>query len=384
MKKKITDTRDLYERTFRIIKKGDLLKGTVVEIREEGVFVDIGYKSEGVIPLDELSHKPFTTPEDVVNVGDEVDVFVLKMDEEGGVILSKKRADLEQNWRRILESYKSGTPIKGTVIERVKGGLIVDVGFRGFVPATHVDMEPPGALEKYIGEPFELKILEVDRAQRKIVLSRRLVLEEEQRRRKEQTLRELFEGEIRDGKVVRITRFGAFIDLGGVDGLVHLSELSWDRVKHPREVVKVGDNVKVMVLKVDRENERISLSIKQAIPDPWLDVEEKFRVGDVIKGKITKIAKSYAFVHLKYGIEGLVPLRELSERKITHPSDILSVNDEVKVVIMNIDPSSRRILLSVKRVREVEEEKKVRDYLNSQVAAKTTLGEVFRDKLSQL
>jgi 4-hydroxy-3-methylbut-2-enyl diphosphate reductase len=383
MKKRITDTRDLYDKTFRIIKKGDILKGTVVEIREEGVFVDIGYKSEGVIPPEELSYKPFTTPEDVVDVGDEIDVFVLKIDEEG-VTLSKKRADLEQNWRRILEAYKSGTPIKGTVVERVKGGLIVDVGFRGFVPATHVDIEPPGVLDRYIGELFELKILEIDRAQRKVVLSRKLALEEEQRRRKEQTLRELFEGEIRDGKVVRITRFGAFIDLGGVDGLVHLSELSWDRVKHPREVVKVGDDVKVMVLKVDRENERISLSIKQAIPDPWLDAEEKFRVGDVVKGKVTKIAKSYVFVHLQYGIEGLVPLRELSERKITHPSDILSINDEVKVVILGIDSSSRRILLSVKRVREVEEEKKVREYLNSQVTTKATLGEVFKDKLSQL
>ncbi|MBI3925242.1 MAG: 30S ribosomal protein S1 [Armatimonadetes bacterium] len=341
---------EAYEETFRSIKRGQLLKGKVVQINEDSVMVDIGYKTEGVIPLSQLTHRRDARPEDVVSVGEEIDVMVKKIDEgDGTLVLSKKRADLEAAWLRVVDAYENNKTLIATCTEQVKGGLIVDLGLRGFVPASHVDLRPVHDLSDYVGESLEMKVLEIDRNRRKIVLSRKKALEEERTKMKERTLDDLEEGEIVSGTVARLTNFGAFINLGGVDGLVHISELAWRRIKHPQDVVRVGEKVEVRVLSVNRDRERISLSLKQARPDPWMTIGDELKLNDIITGRVTKIAKNYAFVEVKEGVEGLVPVSELADYKIVKPTDVLKPDQEVKVKVLEIKPEARRILLSVRQ-----------------------------------
>jgi 4-hydroxy-3-methylbut-2-enyl diphosphate reductase len=383
--KKITDFRDLYERTFKAVERGEVVRGKVVDIEGGSVLVDVGYKSDGIIPIDELSHKEFNDPNEVVSIGEEIDVYVLKVeDKDGNLLLSKKRADLEKTWCRVLDAYKEGGIVEGPVVDRVKGGLLVDVGVQGFVPASHIEIGMAGNLSDYLGELFRMKVLEVNRSQRKVVLSRKLVIEEDLRERKKRTLEEIYEGEIREGRVVRITGFGAFVDIGGVDGLVHLSELSWRRIRHPRDVVKVGDTIKVMILSIDKEKERIALSLKQALPDPWLTADEEFPVGKIIRGRVTKVAKSYVFVALNKEIEGLIPIRELSDRKISHPRDVVSEGKEVEVMITEVKPTERRILLSIREVKRAMEKKEIEEYLRSQTSPAVTLGDRFKGKFEKI
>jgi len=359
------ELREAIEASLRAFKEGDILEGTVVKIDRDEVLLDIGYKSEGVIPTKELSIRHDVDPGQVVKVGDEVEALVLqKEDKEGRLILSKKRAQYERAWGRIEEVMQSGGTIKGPVIEVVKGGLILDIGLRGFLPASLVDLRRVRDLHPFVGNELEAKIIELDRNRNNVVLSRRAFLEESQSEGRKKFLESLQKGERRKGTVSSIVNFGAFVDLGGVDGLVHVSELSWKHVDHPSEVVQVGQEVEVEVLDVDLERERVSLSLKATQEDPWKEFERKYSAGEIIDGQVTKLVPFGAFVRVAAGIEGLVHISEISEQHIETPESVLSVGDEVRVKVIEVDVPRRRISLSMRQVggamprpaTEIEEE----------------------------
>jgi small subunit ribosomal protein S1 len=359
------ELREAIEASLRDFKEGDILEGTVVKIDRDEVLLDIGYKSEGVIPTKELSIRHDVDPSQVVKVGDEVEALVLqKEDKEGRLILSKKRAQYERAWGKIEEVMQSGGTIKGPVIEVVKGGLILDIGLRGFLPASLVDLRRVRDLHPFVGTELEAKIIELDRNRNNVVLSRRAFLEESQSEGRKKFLESLQKGERRKGTVSSIVNFGAFVDLGGVDGLVHVSELSWKHVDHPSEVVQVGQEVEVEVLDVDLERERVSLSLKATQEDPWKEFERKYSAGEIIDGQVTKLVPFGAFVRVAAGIEGLVHISEISEQHIETPESVLSVGDEVRVKVIEVDVPRRRISLSMRQVggamprpaTEIEEE----------------------------
>ena len=319
------------------------------------MLVDIGYKSEGVIPSKELSIRQDVDPSQIVNIGDKVEALVLqKEDKEGRLILSKKRAQYERAWGRIEEIMASGGTIKGPVIEVVKGGLILDIGLRGFLPASLVDLRRVRDLHPFVGQELECKIIELDRNRNNVVLSRRAFLEESQSEGRKTFLQSLQKGERRKGTVSSIVNFGAFVDLGGVDGLVHVSELSWKHVDHPSEVVAVGQEVEVEVLDVDLERERVSLSLKATQEDPWKEFERKYRAGEIITGQVTKLVPFGAFVRVAQGIEGLVHISELSNTHVESPESVVNVGDQVQVKVIDVDVSRRRISLSMRQVAEGE------------------------------
>ena len=375
---------DAYEESFRELKRGEFLTGRVIQVNDEGAMVDVGYKTEGFIPVNQLTHRKDVNPKELLEEGQDVKVVVLKVNHsEGQVLLSKRQADVEAAWFSILEAHQNGEVLESTCVEQVKGGLIVDIGLRGFVPASHVDLRPVSDLSDYVGEVMRLKVLEVDQKRRKVVLSRKKALEDERDKLKEKTLTELAEGQIVSGEVARLTNFGAFVNLGGVDGLVHISEMSWKRIKHPSEIVRVGEQVDVRVLGVDRGKERISLSLKQARPDPWQDLEEKFAIGNVVPGKVTKLAKNYAFVEVMDGIEGLVPLSELSEFRVSKSSDVLTVGQEVKVRVIDLKPDQRRMTLSVRQA-EAGISPSVSSNASSGQAGGFTIGDRLPDSLKQM
>ncbi len=339
------------EASLRDFKDGDIMEGVVVKIDRDEILLDIGYKSEGVIPSKELSIRHDVDPNEVVSVGDRIEALVLqKEDKEGRLILSKKRAQYERAWGRIEETMASGQTIKGPVIEVVKGGLILDIGLRGFLPASLVDLRRVRDLQPYIGTELECKIIELDRNRNNVVLSRRAFLEESQSEGRKKFLENLQKGERRKGTVSSIVNFGAFVDLGGVDGLVHVSELSWKHVDHPSEVVAVGQEVEVEVLDVDLERERVSLSLKATQEDPWKEFERRYKAGEVIPGQVTKLVPFGAFVRVSQGIEGLVHISELSHEHIDTPESVLSVGDEVQVKVVDVDVSRRRVSLSMRQV----------------------------------
>ena len=327
-----------------------------MKVDRDEVLVDIGYKSEGVIPSKELSIRQDVDPSQVVHVGDPIEALVLqKEDKEGRLILSKKRAQYERAWGRIEEIMAQGGTIKGPVIEVVKGGLILDIGLRGFLPASLVDLRRVRDLHPFVGQELECKIIELDRNRNNVVLSRRAFLEESQSEGRKKFLESLQKGERRKGTVSSIVNFGAFVDLGGVDGLVHVSELSWKHVDHPSEVVQVGQEVDVEILDVDLERERVSLSLKATQEDPWKEFERKYRAGEVIAGQVTKIVPFGAFVRVAQGIEGLVHISELSAEHVESPEQVVQVGDEVQVKVIDVDVSRRRISLSMRQVGEAEE-----------------------------
>ncbi len=342
---------DAVEASLRDFKDGDIVEGTIVKIDRDEVLLDIGYKSEGVIPAKELSIRHDIDPNEIVHVGDKVEALVLqKEDKEGRLILSKKRAQYERAWGRIEEVMQSGGTIKGPVIEVVKGGLIVDIGLRGFLPASLVDLRRVRDLHPYVGQEIEAKIIELDRNRNNVVLSRRAFLEESQSEGRKKFLESLQKGERRKGTVSSIVNFGAFVDLGGVDGLVHVSELSWKHVDHPSEVVQVGQEVEVEILDVDLERERVSLSLKATQEDPWKEFERKYQAGEIIEGQVTKLVPFGAFVRVAAGIEGLVHISELSEQHVDSPESVLSVGDQVRVKVIEVDVARRRISLSMRQV----------------------------------
>jgi small subunit ribosomal protein S1 len=339
-----------YDATLKPFEEGDVVSGDVVRIDKDEVLVDIGYKSEGVIPSTELSIRRSVDPAEEVSLGERVDALVLtKEDQEGRLLLSKKRARFEKAWRKIEAAAESGEPVEGIVIEVVKGGLILDLGVRGFLPASLVDIRRVHNLDEFKGETLECKVIELNRSRNNVVLSRRAVLEEERKEVREQILGRLQPGMVVEGKISNIVDFGAFVDLDGIDGLIHISELSWSHVNHPSEVLSVGETVRVKVLDIDRERQRISLGLKQTQEDPWRKVLDEYRQGEVLEGKVTKVVAFGAFVEIIPGVEGLVHISELAEHHVENPSEVVSPGGQVWVRILEIDESRRRISLSVKR-----------------------------------
>jgi small subunit ribosomal protein S1 len=340
-----------YAATMVSFTEGDVVSGKVVRIDKDEVLVDIGYKSEGVIPSNELSIRKSVDPADEVDLGEEVDALVLtKEDQEGRLILSKKRARFEKAWRRIEAAAESGEPVEGTVIEVVKGGLILDLGVRGFLPASLVDIRRVHNLDEFMGQTLECKVIELNRNRNNVVLSRRAVLEEERKEVREQILGRLQPGQVVEGKISNIVDFGAFVDLDGIDGLIHISELSWSHVNHPSEVVSIGDDVRIKVLDIDRDRQRISLGLKQTQEDPWQRVVSTHRQGDVLDGKVTKVVTFGAFVEILPGVEGLVHISELADHHVENPSEVVEPGASLNVKILEIDEERRRLSLSIKRV----------------------------------
>ncbi len=342
-----------YDATFQPIEEGQVVTGHVVRIDKDEVLVDIGYKSEGVIAANELSIRKSVDPKDEVHLGEEVDAIVLiKEDQDGRLMMSKKRARFEKAWRRIETAAESGEPVEGTVIEVVKGGLIIDLGVRGFLPASLVDIRRVPNLDEYMGTKIESKVIELNRSRNNVVLSRRAVLEEERKEVRQQILDRLQPGLVVEGQISNIVDFGAFVDLDGIDGLIHISELSWSHVNHPSEILTIGDTVKVKVLDIDRDRQRISLGLKQTQEDPWQRIVDTYNIGDELEGKVTKVVTFGAFVEILDGVEGLVHISELAPHHVESPREVVHPGDEIRVQILEIDSERRRLSLSAKRVED--------------------------------
>lgn len=345
------DFQTLFEESMRSVKPGGVVKGRVVGITATHVMIDVGYKSEGQIPLQEFLDRDGKVQ---VKVGDDVDVFFDSSegeDENGDIILSRERAENIKIWEEIEKAYREGTGVEGVILSKVKGGFHVDMGVPGFLPGSHVDVRPTRNLDKFVGKRDKFAILKYNRPRGNVVVSRRVLLEKERELLKKEILKVLEEGVILEGTVKNITSYGAFVDLGGIDGILHISDMSWGRINHPSELVKVGDHVKVAVLKFDAERERISLGMKQITPDPWTSVRESYPVGARISGKVLSLMDYGAFVELEKGIEGLIHISEMSwTTKISHPSKIVQVGETVEVMVLNVDPNHRRISLGLKQV----------------------------------
>jgi small subunit ribosomal protein S1 len=342
-----------YDATMQPFEEGEVVTGRVVRIDKDEVLVDIGYKSEGVIPSGELSIRKSVDPREEVELGEEVDAIVLtKEDQDGRLIMSKKRARFEKAWRRIEAAAESGQPVEGTVIEVVKGGLIIDLGVRGFLPASLVDIRRVPNLDEYMSTKIETKVIELNRSRNNVVLSRRAVLEEERKEVRQQILDRLQPGLVVEGQISNIVDFGAFVDLDGIDGLIHISELSWSHVNHPSEILGIGDTVQVKVLDIDRERQRISLGLKQTQEDPWQRIVDTYNVNDELEGTVTKVVTFGAFVEILDGVEGLVHISELAAHHVESPREVVHPGDEIRVKILEIDSERRRLSLSAKRVED--------------------------------
>jgi small subunit ribosomal protein S1 len=342
-----------YDAAFPEINEGEVVHGTVVRVDKDEVLVDIGYKSEGVIPVAELTIRRSVNPADEVSVGEEIDALVLtKEDADGRLILSKKRARFELAWKRIEGAAESGEPVNGKVIEVVKGGLILDLGVRGFLPASLVDIRRVQDLDEFLGKELRCKVIELNRSRNNVVLSRRAVLEDERKEMRQAILDRLSPGDVIEGQISNIVDFGAFVDLDGMDGLIHISELSWSHVNHPSEVLDIGQTVQVKVLDIDRDRQRISLGLKQTQTDPWQQVLDSYREDDVVEGRVAKVVTFGAFVEILPGVEGLVHISELAPHHVENPREVVSQGDAVNVRILEIDGERRRLSLSLKRVEE--------------------------------
>ncbi|NGQ94594.1 30S ribosomal protein S1 [Brevibacillus sp. SYP-B805] len=338
---------------IKTISVGDVVKAKVTKVEEKQALVDVGYKYDGLIPISELSGLHVDKVSDVVSVGDEFDVKVLKInDDKEELVVSKKALVVEKAWEELAQKMESGEIIEAPVKEVVKGGLVVDVGLRGFVPASMVERHFVEDFSGYVGKTLTLKVVEMDKEKNKVILSHKAVLESEAQKQKQQVLENLQPGQVIEGTVQRLTDFGVFVDIGGVDGLVHVSELAWNRVEKPSDVVKEGDKVKVKILKVDKENERISLSIKETQPGPWELAGQQFKKGDVVTGTVKRLVSFGAFVELAPGIEGLVHISQLANRHVHTPAEVVKEGQEVQVKILDVLPSEQRISLSIRALEE--------------------------------
>ncbi len=348
-----SEMENLIDGTITDIEEGELVIGTIVKIEHDEVLLDIGFKSEGVIPARELSIRDDVDTSEIVSLGDEIEALVIqKEDKDGRLLLSKKRAEYKRAWNSIEEKFHNGETVEGEVIEVVKGGLILDIGLRGFLPASLVDLRRVKDLNSFLGTIIEARVIEMDRNRNNVVLSRRILLEEGRKSERAEILGKLEKGMRLKGNISSIVEFGAFVDLGGIDGLVHISELSWSHVNHPSEVVSVGDEVEVEVLDVDRNRERISLGLKQTTEDPWRALIKNYPVDSVVEGAVTKIVPFGVFVALCDGVEGLVHISEMANKHVNHPSQVVEVGQTVPVKVMSIDLDRRRISLSIKAAAE--------------------------------
>lgn len=343
------DFKTLYEDSLKSIEEGQILRGTVIEITPDHVTVDVGYKSEGQIPMQEFLRRSRKVD---VKVGDQIEVMIEKKDtEEGLLILSKEKAEKVTVWRDVSRSCREGEVMEGEVISKVKGGLSVDIGgVHAFLPGSQIDLKPVRNLDALIGQRLKFKVIKFNRKRNNIVLSRRALLEEERKQLREETLKNLEEGEIVEGTVKNLTDYGAFVDLGGIDGLLHITDMAWGRIGHPSEKLSVGDQIKVKVLHYDREKEKVSLGLKQVLPDPWETVQERYPVGTRMKGRVVNITDYGVFVELEEGVEGLIHISELTwSKKVRHPSKIVHMGDTVEVMVLDCDPTKRRISLGMKQ-----------------------------------
>ena len=360
-----------------------IVQGTVVRVDNEGVLVDVGAKSEGLIPSAEMSREGSAAD---VAVGDRIDVMVVRVEgEEGNITLSKRRADFEMAWRRVQNAHQSSKILHAMVVDKVKGGLVVDLGMRGFVPGSHVDLSQAKGrrFEWFVGQSIPLKVLEVDRPKGRVILSHRLAVEEDRQKRKGELLATLQEGMVVEGTVKRLTDFGAFVDLGGTDGLLPISEMSWTYIKHPSEVIRRNQRLKITVLRVDREAGRISLGLKQILEDPWQKVGEHFQVGDTVKGKVVRLVSSGAFVRLG-DLDAFLPIAEAAEKRVNKIEDVLKVGDAIEAVVAEIRPDERRMQLSVRKMERERERKRVKEVLRQQEEeSRITIGDIAGALLQQ-
>jgi 4-hydroxy-3-methylbut-2-enyl diphosphate reductase len=335
--------------TYKKLSKGERIEATIIQVDKDRVFVDLGTKSEGIVPLGELSEENLETAKGHFNVGDKISVIVIRPEgAEGNPIVSKKRADFEHVWDRIEEAFKAEEMLTAQVIDRVKGGLVVDVGVRGFVPATHVGSGKLRNIEKYVGQSLQLKVIEIDRERKKVVLSNRQAEEERRATAKEDIFKNVQPGQALEGTVRRLTDYGAFVDLGGVDGLLHISEMSWMRINHPREMFKEGQKIQVMVLRLDPDAGKISLGHRQVLPDPWNLIKQNYTVGQKLTVKIGRLVQSGAFIKLPEGAEAFMPISEMSYRRIRRPDEAIEEGQEVEAQIIDLRPDERRMVLSLR------------------------------------
>jgi 4-hydroxy-3-methylbut-2-enyl diphosphate reductase len=359
-----------------------IVQGTVVRVDSEGVLVDVGAKSEGFIPPKELSSRGDAV--EGITVGDKIDVYVMKLEgDEGNILLSKKRADLARAWDRVQEAHRQGTVLHAMVVDKVKGGLVVDLGLRGFVPGSHVDLsEAKGRqFEALVGQSIPLKIIEVDRGKGRVILSHKTAVAEQRTKRRGELLTSLEEGEIRDGVVRRLTDFGAFVDIGGIDALLPISEMSWTYIKHPSEVVRRGQHLKVAVLRVDREAGRISLGLKHILPDPWQHISDTYRPGQTVSGKVVRIVASGAFVRLGE-VDAFLPISELADKRVGKVEDVLSLGQNIEALITEIRSEERRMIVSLKRLARARERQQVKEYIsNQEPSGRVTIGDIAGDLL---
>jgi predicted RNA-binding protein with RPS1 domain len=336
---------------YKRLQKGDRIEATIIQVDKDKVFVDLGTKAEGIIPLAELTEENVESAKGLFNVGDKINVVVLRPEgPEGNPIVSKRRADFEETWDRIEEAHRTQEMITAQVVDRVKGGLVVDVGVRGFVPATHVGSGKLRNIEKFVGQPLQLKVIEIDRERKKVVLSNRQAEEQRRQSAKDEIFKSVRPGEILDGSVRRLTDYGAFVDLGGVDGLLHISEMSWARINHPKEMFKEGQKIKVMVLRLDEKAGKISLGHRQVLPDPWNLIKQNYKIGQVLKVIIGRIVLSGAFIKLPEGAEAFMPVSEMSYRRIKRPQEVIEENQEVESQIIDLRPDERRMVLSIRAI----------------------------------
>jgi small subunit ribosomal protein S1 len=338
----------LYENSLKDFNEGSIIEGEIVYIRPNDIMVDVGYKSEGVIPKSEFKKS------EEFQIGDKIEVLLERLEDDNGmVVLSKQRAELQKNWEKILSDYNEGDVIEGTVEGRVKGGMLVDVGVEAFLPGSQLDLSPVKNPDDFIGEVVQVKIIKINLERRNIVVSRRELLEEQRREQKQQLLQEIEIGQVRQGKVKNITDFGAFIDLNGMDGLLHITDMSWGRINHPSELVSIGDELEVSILDVDYEKERVSLGIKQQSDNPWTEIDAKFPVGHRVHGKVVNLMPYGAFIELEPGVEGLVHVSELSwTKRIARASDVLNLGDEVDAIVLAVNKEDRKISLGVRQIEE--------------------------------
>jgi 4-hydroxy-3-methylbut-2-enyl diphosphate reductase len=376
-------SQDEMEAAVAPLTRGQIVKGLIVHIDDDGALVDVGTKSEGHVEPGELAGGT-TDDGKPLEVGDKISVYVVRPeDDEGRSVLSKKRADYERVWRRVIEAHEKGEVLSAMVTDRVKGGLVVDLGLRGFLPASHVRTRNVHALDRFIGQSLRVKIIEVDRGRKRVVVSHKNAIEEERRQRREKTLASLEENKVYRGVVRRITNYGAFVDLGGVDGLLHITEMSWTRIDNPSDVVKVGGKIDVMVLRLDRDRNRISLGLKQILPDPWEEVPKNYSVGQIVHGKVTRVVPFGAFVRLESGIEGIIPNAELPGERGKRAADVLSPGQEVDVKIVNIRSGKRRMTLSLRQFEQAKERQQIKDYMQRQEAdSRVTIGDLFGSVLA--
>ncbi len=342
-----------YIDTFISFRPGQVVAGKVIQVGPEGVLVDVGYKSEGIIPLRELSHRFVENPEDVVRAGDEINVRILSINPEEGTLRLSRRQVLEgEAWERLQKSRAAGEILEVTILEAVKGGLVADVGLRAFIPASHVDVGFANHLEEYVGKPLRVKVLELERNKRRAILSRKVVLEEERNAARERIMGEVEEGAVLRGRVKSLTSFGAFIDLGGLDGLLHISEMSWGRVMHPSEVLQPGQEIEVIILRLDRDKDKISLGMKQILPNPWEKISAKYPEGAIVRGKVARLVSFGAFVELEPGVDGLVHISHLSRHRVQKPEEVVQPGDTVYVQVIKVDAEGRRINLSMRGIEQ--------------------------------